>query len=250
MIGPYDKFAVEWGYKPFPEATSFEAEKAKLDDIVARQVKDATLRFGDPTGTDPSAQTEDLGSDAVAATDFGLKNLDRVASYLVKATSKKGEDYELLRNMYQQLLAQRNRELGHVVALVRRLGRDQPLLRRRRQAVRPRPRRQAEGSRRLPPPERLPGPDPADRPGHHRPPRTGRRRRADRQRAGVAPPPARQRRPDQADGRADLEGAARGVQPARLPERPPRRDLGRAAGRDRRHRPLPPEPPAGPSWSR
>ena len=118
MIGPYDKFAVEWGYKPFPEATTFEAEKAKLDEIVARQVKDATLRFGDPSGSDPSAQTEDLGSDAVAATELGLKNLDRVASYLVKATSKKGEDYELLRNMYQQLIGQRNRELNHVVALV------------------------------------------------------------------------------------------------------------------------------------
>ena len=118
MIGPYDKFAVEWGYKPFPSATTYEAEKAKLDEIASRQIKDATLRFGDPTGSDPSSQTEDLGSDAVAATELGLKNLDRVAAYLVKATSKKGEDYELLRNMYQQLLAQRNRELGHVVALI------------------------------------------------------------------------------------------------------------------------------------
>jgi len=118
MIGPYDRFAVEWGYKPFPEATNYAAEKVKLDEIVARQIKDVTLRFGDPNGVDPSSQTEDLGSDAVAATDLGLKNLDRVASYLVKATSNKGEDYELLRNMYQQLLAQRNRELNHVVALV------------------------------------------------------------------------------------------------------------------------------------
>ncbi len=118
MIGPYDKFAVEWGYKSFPEAANYQAEKVKLDEIVARQVKDPTLRFGDPNGVDPSSQTEDLGSDAVAATELGLKNLDRVASYLVKATSNKGEDYELLRNMYQQLLAQRNRELNHVAALV------------------------------------------------------------------------------------------------------------------------------------
>ena len=118
MIGPYDKFAVEWGYKPFPEAITYKAEKAKLDEIVARQVKDSTLRFGDPNGSDPSSQTEDLGSDAVAATELGLKNLDRVASYLVKATSKQGEDYSDLRNMYQQLLSQRNRELGHIVALV------------------------------------------------------------------------------------------------------------------------------------
>jgi Met-zincin/Domain of unknown function (DUF5117)/Domain of unknown function (DUF5118) len=118
VIGPYDKFAVEWGYKTFPEARTFEQEKAKLDEIASRQIKDATLRFGDPNGVDPSSQTEDLGSDAVAATDLGLKNLDRVAAFLVKATVKKGDDYSLLQNMYEQLVAQRNRELNHVISTV------------------------------------------------------------------------------------------------------------------------------------
>jgi hypothetical protein len=117
-IGPYDMFAVEWGYKTFPDARTYEQEKAKLDTIVARQLKDATLRFGGGSQTDPSEQTEDLGSDAIAATELGLKNVDRVASYLVKAASKKGEDYELLRNMYTQLVNQRNRELMHVAHLV------------------------------------------------------------------------------------------------------------------------------------
>ena len=36
----------------------------------------------------------------------------------MKATSKKGEDYDLLQNMYTQLLGQRNRELGHVANIV------------------------------------------------------------------------------------------------------------------------------------
>jgi Met-zincin/Domain of unknown function (DUF5117)/Domain of unknown function (DUF5118) len=118
-IGPYDFFALEWGYKEFPDATTYEKEKAALDAIAVRQVKDPTLRFGDPNPSeDPSQQTEDLGSDAVAATELGLKNLDRVAGYLVKAASKKGEDYDLLQNMYDQLVAQRNRELGHVVNVV------------------------------------------------------------------------------------------------------------------------------------
>ena len=119
VIGPYDFFAVEWGYKEFPDATTYEKEKAALDTIVARQLKDPTLRFGDPNpGEDPSQQTEDLGSDPVAATELGLKNLDRVAGYLVKAVSKKGEDYDLLQNMYDQLVAQRSREMGHVVNVV------------------------------------------------------------------------------------------------------------------------------------
>ncbi len=118
VIGPYDKFAVEWGYKPFPEARTYEQEKAKLDEIVSRQIKDATLRFGDPNGVDPSSQTEDLGSDAVAATELGLKNLDRVASFVVKATTKKGDDYDLLQNMYEQLVSQRNREMSHVISTI------------------------------------------------------------------------------------------------------------------------------------
>jgi hypothetical protein len=119
IIGPYDKFAVEWGYKEFKGAKTYEDEKKELDKIVARQLKDPALRFGDPNpGEDPSQQTEDLGSDPLAATTLGLKNIDRVAGYLVKGTAKPGEDYEQLRNMYTQLVAQRNRELGHVANLL------------------------------------------------------------------------------------------------------------------------------------
>ncbi len=118
-IGPYDFFAVEWGYKPFPNAKSYEQEKAELDKIAKRQINDPMLRFGDPNPSeDPSQQTEDLGSDAIAATDLGLKNIDRVAGYLIKATSKPGDDYDLLDEMYRQLLSQRDRELGHVANIV------------------------------------------------------------------------------------------------------------------------------------
>jgi hypothetical protein len=117
-IGPYDKFAVEWGYREFPDAGTYEQEKEKLDKIVARQIKDRTLLFGHPDGIDPSAQTEDLGSDAVRATELGLKNIDRVAYFLVTATASKGRDYELLRNMYGELVNQQNRELMHVANTV------------------------------------------------------------------------------------------------------------------------------------
>ncbi len=119
IIGPYDRFAIEWGYREFKGAKSYDDEKKELDKIVARQLKDPALRFGNPNPTeDPSQQTEDLGSDALASTTLGLKNLDRVADYLVKATARKGENYDQLRNMYGQLVSQRARELGHVVNLV------------------------------------------------------------------------------------------------------------------------------------
>jgi hypothetical protein len=119
IIGPYDEFAVEWGYREFPDAKTYEQEKKELEKIVARQLDDPKLRFGDPNpAEDPSQQTEDLGSDSIHATELGLKNIDRVAGYLVKATAKAGENYDLLRTIYTELLTQRNRELGHVANVV------------------------------------------------------------------------------------------------------------------------------------
>ena len=115
MIGPYDFFAINWGYRQFDSAATPEAEKQQLGVLVAKQIEDPTLRFGNANSAeDPSQQTEDLSSDPIAATRLGLLNLDRVSSYLVKACCKPGEDYELLDNMYAQVIRQRNRELGHV----------------------------------------------------------------------------------------------------------------------------------------
>ena len=114
-VGPYDFFAVKWGYSQFQEGAD---EKTQLRALVKQQVDNPMLLFGANSNPDPSQQTEDLGSDAVAATELGLKNLARVCGYLVDATCREGEDYKLLRNMYDEMLQQRSRELGHVVNLV------------------------------------------------------------------------------------------------------------------------------------
>jgi len=82
-------------------------------------VEDPVLRFGNPNPReDPTQQTEDLGSDPILATTLGLQNIDRVAAYLVEACCSEEENYDLLRNMYDQLLGQRDRELGHVANIV------------------------------------------------------------------------------------------------------------------------------------
>jgi hypothetical protein len=115
-VGPYDAFAVNWGYRQFPKGAD---EKAELEKIVKVQIDQPMYRFGDPNaGVDSTQQTEDLGSDAVEATKLGLRNLERVAGYLVKATSKPGKDYELLSDEYGALLAQWSREMGHVANVV------------------------------------------------------------------------------------------------------------------------------------
>ena len=118
IIGPYDMFATEWGYRPFIGANTPDDERARLNAIAARQETEPFLRFGDADGIDPTAQTEDLGADAVAATRYGLKNIARIADFLLPATTKQGEDYSLLRELYGELIGQRNRELGHVANVV------------------------------------------------------------------------------------------------------------------------------------
>lgn len=115
LIGPYDFFAIEWGYKHFPNAKTPAEEKKLLDEICARQNTDPLVRFGDPNPSeDPSQQTEDLGSDSIKATENGIANLKRVVDTLVQATCNEGEDYERLKDMYSEVLGQLDRELGHV----------------------------------------------------------------------------------------------------------------------------------------
>lgn len=121
MLGPYDKFAIEWGYKPVTGATTPDAEKPTLDAIAARQATDATLRFGGEdmvAMSDPTVQTEDLGDDPIVSTGYGLKNIDRNVNLLVNATTRFGEDYGLLQETYNALLNQRQMELFHVAKLV------------------------------------------------------------------------------------------------------------------------------------
>lgn len=115
-IGPYDEFAAEWGYRPFEGGP--REERAKLDSLARLQEENPWLRYGSGGGIDPSAQTEDLGSDPVEATRLGLRNLRRVVPMLLEATGTEGESYEDLELMYERLVGQWSDEMGHVVTVV------------------------------------------------------------------------------------------------------------------------------------
>src|SRR5207302_759915 len=117
VLGPYDFFAISWGYKPIPRAKSAEDERATLDEWAARQMQQPWLRFGGedgPAAVDPSVLTENIGADRIEATALGLKNLDRVLGYLVSATTIKGEDFSLLEEAYKAILAHQRNWFGAV----------------------------------------------------------------------------------------------------------------------------------------
>ncbi|MCP9199698.1 zinc-dependent metalloprotease [Gramella sp. GC03-9] len=117
-IGPYDKYAIKWGYRPIPEKTGKE-EKPILDEWILEHAGDPMYRFGRQQSggvIDPSSQTEDLGDDAMLASEYGIKNLKRIVPNLIKWTAADGKDYDDLDDLYGQVLSQYNRYMGHVAA--------------------------------------------------------------------------------------------------------------------------------------
>ena len=114
-IGVYDKYAISWGYRPILDKDAKE-EKETLDSWILAKAGDPVYRFGRQQGNviDPSSQTEDLGDDAVKASMYGIKNLQRILPNLEKWTSEKGETYDDLATMYGQIATQFARYMGHV----------------------------------------------------------------------------------------------------------------------------------------
>jgi len=121
-IGPYDKWATMWGYKPIPGAKTPEEEKATLDKWAREQDEKPYLRFSTEGGaaTDPGDETEAVGDgDAVKATTLGIKNLARVSENLIKATSyKTGDPWDELEEVYGRMVGQWTTEMGHVVKVI------------------------------------------------------------------------------------------------------------------------------------
>lgn len=114
-IGPYDKYAVNWGYRIIPEADTPEEEKPVLDNWIMEKAGDPIYRFGNSRGYDPSTQTEDLSNDPVQASTYGMKNLQYVVPNLIEWTTTDGESYANLEEIYSELVYQWNRYVNHVI---------------------------------------------------------------------------------------------------------------------------------------
>lgn len=115
QMGPYDYYAVNWGYRAIPN-TTIETEKVVLNQWIEEKANDVMYRFGNQGSRfDPRSQTEDIGNNSVKASSYALKNLQIVTESLPKWTSDATNDYEDLSELYDELLATWNRYVGHVV---------------------------------------------------------------------------------------------------------------------------------------
>jgi len=120
-LGPYDYFAIDWGYREIPGITSPDDEWRVLDALAARQIHDPRLRFGGESeldSIDPSISEQVLGGDAIEAAELGLRNVERVAQLLLPATTVQGEGYDSLKVHYNTLVVHRHRQLAYVAKLV------------------------------------------------------------------------------------------------------------------------------------
>ena len=114
-IGDYDKWAIKWGYSYFNGAKDDKEEKALLNEMTKDAYKNRRLWFGTETNPfDPRYQTEDLGDNAMKASNYGIKNLKRILPNLIEWSKESGEDYEELNGLYNSLTGQFRRYMGHV----------------------------------------------------------------------------------------------------------------------------------------
>jgi hypothetical protein len=116
QLGPYDDYAIEWGYRYFPGETS-ETEKVSLKQMVDNKSMNPIYMFG-YNRYDPNTQTENIGDDPVKASNYGLKNLKVVTQNLEPWTTAEGQSYEDLQELYKELIGVYRRYVYHVIKIV------------------------------------------------------------------------------------------------------------------------------------
>ena len=119
-VGPYDRFAIMWQNKPIPGARTPDEERATLDQWARVQDSVPWLRFETNDATqDPAALTEAVGdADAAKSSRLGMRNLQRVMTMLRPAAERPGENYDLLSELYGNVVGQWGRYNAHVAASI------------------------------------------------------------------------------------------------------------------------------------
>ncbi len=114
-IGEYDKWSIKWGYTWFPGNLTPKQEREKLDVWTVAKAGNPLYYYGrQGTTLDPRLQSEDLGDNAMKASTYGIANLKRILPNVEKWTYEKGKDYSDLKEIYNEVINQYNRYMGHV----------------------------------------------------------------------------------------------------------------------------------------
>lgn len=116
-IGDYDLWAIKWGYGFIPGKTDEDQKKASSKMIIDAYKANPRTWFGTNESSnpaDPRVQSEDLSDDAVKASEYGIKNLQRILPKLPEWTYEEADLNENIAHMYTQLITQFRLYMGHV----------------------------------------------------------------------------------------------------------------------------------------
>lgn len=116
-IGDYDKWAISWGYRPIFDAEDENQERLILNKATVAQLQKSRRYWfgGEGNDNNPLAQTEDLGDNAVKASEYGLLNLKRIVKALPQWTYEEGDLNSNIKDAYQNVVSQFIRYEGHVL---------------------------------------------------------------------------------------------------------------------------------------
>ena len=104
-ISLYDSWAIEWGYRLFPEIKTLEEEHAHVSAWVGMEQKKWGQWYGaQNTLGDPRCQSEDLGDDLVEANTYGIANLKWVLEQMERWAPDSDGSYTTYRNMYDRII--------------------------------------------------------------------------------------------------------------------------------------------------
>ena len=115
-FGLYDDYLIRWNYTPVPEAKTEEEEYAITSKWITDLSGDPVYRYGKQQSDilDPRSQTEDLGDDAVKATQYGVKNLKYILANLNQWLDKEDNDYKHRSAIYDGIIMQYLTYMLHV----------------------------------------------------------------------------------------------------------------------------------------
>lgn len=119
-IGMYDNWAIKWGYSYFSKAKDEFEEENILSKLTTDSLTvNPKLWFGgEGKEEDPRSQSEDLGDDAVLASDYGIKNLKRVVPNLIEWTYQPNDAYGNLSDIHKAVVKQYSVYLYHVLKYI------------------------------------------------------------------------------------------------------------------------------------
>jgi len=116
QLGPYDDYSINWGYRYYSDETP-NSEIKILNKIVDEKSLNPIYMFG-YNGFDPDSQTENIGDDPVKSSNYGLNNLKIVSKNLETWTTKKGQNFNDLKELYSEMLSVYRRYIFHVIRII------------------------------------------------------------------------------------------------------------------------------------